>query len=118
MEKCSNIKIVMFMKNKKIVSLVDAILKNSKDPKEYEKVYYKPKKGKNIIGFIFSLLFLIILIKIYGFKINTYYILLFLGDLIILIYYGLNLFTKNGFLLPKFVEKSSKSELKKEKNKE
>lgn len=64
----------------------------------YQKVYTKPTKIRCIIGFIFSLIFLILLIRLFVFKL-LYFVILII-DLLILLYYSLNLFTKKGFPLP------------------
>lgn len=93
------------MKKKKIPVFLQKILDNSKAPKEYERVYYKPEKWKNVLGFIFSLIFLITLVYVFRFNINIYFIIIFIGVLMVSTYYGINLFTKRGFLLPKYVEK-------------
>lgn len=71
---------------------------------EQEKIYYRPSKFKTIFGFSFSLIIMIILLRM-GFQLTVIYLTLFLGDLVILAYYALNLFTKEGFLLPKYVKK-------------
>lgn len=97
------------MEKKKIPTFVEKILKNSKDPLEYERVYYKPKMSKNILGFVLSVIFLIALIYVFRFNVNIYFILLFIGVLMIGTYYGINLFTKRGFLLPKFVPKKDEN---------
>ncbi len=68
----------------------------------YKRVYQKPSKIKAIIGFIFSLIFFIILIRLFVFKI-LYFIIL-IGDIVVCSYYGINLFTKKGIGLPKTVE--------------
>lgn len=68
----------------------------------YKRVYQKPSKIKSIIGFIFSLIFLIILIRLFVFKILYFVILI--GDLAVCSYYGINLFTKKGIGLPKTIE--------------
>ena len=67
------------------------------------KTYYRPTKTKCIVGFGFSLLLMIILLLL-GFQFNMVYIMLFVGDLIVLLYYGINLFTVNGFIIPKYVD--------------
>lgn len=59
--------------------------------------YYRPSKGKCIFGFVFCLIFLLILLRIFHFSIV--YMFIFIGDLLCLIYFGLNLFTKNGFVV-------------------
>lgn len=93
------------MKKKKLPRFVVKILENSKPPKEYEKVYYKPKKWKTILGFVLSIIFFIALLYVFKFNVNIYFVLIFLGIVLIGTYYGINLFTKRGFLLPKFVLK-------------
>lgn len=72
------------------------------DRKYYKRVYQRPSKLKAIVGFGFSLIFFIILIRLFVFKLLYFVILL--GDLAILAYYGINLFTKNGIGLPKTIE--------------
>lgn len=59
--------------------------------------YYRPSKAKCIFGFIFCLIFFIILIRIFNFSLM--YLFLFIGDLICLVYFGLNLFTERGFVI-------------------
>lgn len=59
--------------------------------------YYRPSKAKCIFGFIFCLIFLIILIRIFTF--NIVFFVIFFGDLICLTYFSLNLFTKKGFVV-------------------
>lgn len=66
--------------------------------KIYQRVYKKPSKVKCIIGFIFSILFLIFLIRLFAF--SFLYFFLLLADLLILAFYSLNLFTKKGLPLP------------------
>ena len=60
--------------------------------------YHRPSLVKCIFGFIFSLIFFLILLRIFTF--SFMYFILFFGDLIILIYFGLNLFTARGFVIP------------------
>ena len=81
---------------------------NEKSQKKYKVIYKKPSKIKCIFNFGFCLLFMIILIPMFSF--TFMYMLLFLGDLIILIYYGINLFTKRGLLLPKRVPDDEKKD--------
>ncbi len=69
----------------------------------YKRIYQKPTKFKCIVGFIFSSLIMLVLIRI--FKFNFMFFLIFFGDLLVLIYYSLNLFTKKGFALPKYVKR-------------
>ena len=69
---------------------------NSKKKVNVE-TYYRPSKGKCIFGFIFCLIFLLILIRIFTFSIV--YMFIFVGDIVCLLYFGLNLFTKRGFIV-------------------
>lgn len=91
--------------NKKLERVFDFLLGTNKKVL-LKKVYYRPQKGKAIFGFAFSLLFMFILLFVMGFRWNLLYLLLFLVDFSVLYYYGVNLFTKRGFLLPKYVEVS------------
>lgn len=68
----------------------------------YKRVYQRPSKFKAICGFIFCLIFFIILVRFFVFKVLYFVILLF--DIAVLSYYGINLFTKNGIGLPKTIE--------------
>lgn len=68
----------------------------------YKRVYQRPSKIKSIFGFIFCLIFFIILIRFFVFKLLYFVILLF--DIAVLSYYAINLFTKNGIGLPKTIE--------------
>lgn len=68
----------------------------------YKRVYQRPSKLKSVLGFIFSLIFFIILIRFFVFKVLYFVILLF--DLAILAFYSINLFTEKGIGLPKTIE--------------
>lgn len=80
-------------------------LNSKRDKFGYQRVYTKPTKIRCIIGFIFSFIFFILLIRLFVFKILYFVILLV--DLIILTYYSLNLFTKKGFPLPTTIRVNS-----------
>lgn len=67
----------------------------------YKRIYQRPTKFKSIVGFIFCLIILIVLIILFVPKVI--YFVLVLGDLIILAFYGINVFTKKGIGLPKTV---------------
>ena len=69
----------------------------------YKRVYQRPSKFKSIVGFIFSALIMFFLIRIFQF--NFMFFLIFIPDLIILIFYSINLFTKKGIAIPKYVRK-------------
>lgn len=88
---------------KKDKNMLDIFLDNYGTERKvnYKKVYVKPSRRKCIMGFIFSLIFLIILLFIITFSLM--YFLLLLGDLLIFLYYTINLFTEKGIGLPKVV---------------
>lgn len=93
------------MRNKnKLDILLDYYEKSGKEKNSLKKVFYRPSFIKCLFGFLFSFLFLFLLLFVVGFQLQFMYLILFLGDLIILLYYGVNLFTKKGFYLTKYVE--------------
>lgn len=61
--------------------------------------YYRPSKFKCIFGFVFCLIFFLIILRLFTFSIV--YFVIFFGVLICLLYYGINLFTKKGFVIKK-----------------
>lgn len=81
------------MKNK-IDNFLEFVEKRGNDNKKVKRVLYKPNKFKALRGFVFSLLILIACIILF-FK-SFWGIVIIIFDLLILIYYGINLFTKNG----------------------
>lgn len=89
---------------KKEKNIIDNFLDNygTEDRKiKYKKIFVKPSKFKCVVGFIFSFIFLILLLTLISFTF-MYFLLLF-GDLLIFLYYSLNLFTKKGIGLPKYI---------------
>ena len=89
---------------------LDFYEESGKRKKNLKKVYYKPSLGKSVFGFLISLLFLFILLFAFGFQWSFMYLLLFFGDGIILFYYSMNLFTRRGIYLSKYIEDESKDE--------
>lgn len=75
---------------------------NSNIRTEYRRIYVKPSKLRSGFGFGFSLIFFILLLTMFTF--NLVYFLLLFGSLIIVVYYGINLFTDKGIGLPRTVE--------------
>ena len=82
-------------------NIVDSFLDKYEEMSSKKKVnietYYRPSKAKCIFGFIFCLIFMLILIRI--FTINIVFFVIFFGDMACLIYFGLNLFTEKGFVI-------------------
>ncbi len=82
-------------------NIVDSFLDKYEEMSSKKKVnietYYRPSKAKCIFGFIFCLIFMFILIRIFAF--NIVFFVIFFGDLVCLIYFGLNLFTEKGFVI-------------------
>ncbi len=84
--------------NKNIIdSFLDKYEEIGSKKKVNVETYYRPSTGKCIFGFIFCLIFLLILLRIFHFSIV--YMFIFIGDIICLLYFGLNLFTKKGFVI-------------------
>lgn len=85
--------------NKK--NLIDSFIEKYDEYNSKKKVkvetYYRPSKAKSIFGFVFCLIFFLILLRIFHF--SVIYLVIFIGDLVCLLYFGLNLFTKNGFVV-------------------
>lgn len=67
----------------------------------YEKVYVRPSKFKSVIGFIMSLIVLIILIGL--FTLSVMYFVLIIGDVLVFVFFAVNAFTEKGFGLPKTI---------------
>lgn len=82
------------------------------EEKEYQRIYVKPNKFKMIISFIVSLLILYILFFVMHFQVHFIYLTILIVDLMVLIFSGFNLFTKNGIPLPKYVEIEKKDDNK------
>lgn len=80
---------------------LDNIERRSNKKTEYVKIYEKPSKFKCFIGFVFSLVFLVILIGLFSF--NLMYFLLLIGCILVLLYFAVNLFTEKSFGLPKTI---------------
>ncbi len=65
---------------------------------EYRRIIKKPKKFESVLGFAMS--FIVLIILLIFFNLTGLYFAILLFDLLFLAYYGVNLFTKNGFGLP------------------
>ncbi len=100
------------MKKDSFFTKIVNMLPEEKEVK-YEKIYYRPSKGKCVIGFIISLIFLILLIFTIGVGLNIIYFILYGIDIFALVYYSLNLFTVKGFVLPKHVKIEEEDEIDK-----
>ena len=75
----------------------------------YRRVYIRPSKLKCIFLFGFSLLLLFLIIR-YLISPTIMFGVILIVDLLVCVYYGYNLFSKNGFVIGKTV-KFEKSEL-------
>lgn len=90
-------------KKKNVVDkFLDLMYSQSLNNTEKKKIYYRPTKKKALIGFIISLFFMLIML-FHFLKFSFIFFLLILGDSIALLYYGINLFTKKGLLIPKYI---------------
>lgn len=90
------------MKNELLDKVLDKLHDNNTSYVEYTKIYYRPTKVKSIVGFVISLLFFLILLSGAVYSSPLFWGVIII-DFIILLYYGINLFTKDGFLIPKYV---------------
>ncbi len=70
------------------------------------RVYRKPSKVKCVFYFIFGIAILFALLFGFGFYFSFGYIAFLLADLAVIVFFGINLFTKKGIGLPTYVEKS------------
>lgn len=87
------------MQNKnKLDSFLDFYEKKGKEVKKLKKIYYKPSFVKCMFGFMSSLLFFLLLLFVFCFQFHFMYLLLFFGNGLILIYYGINLFRNVVFI--------------------
>jgi len=75
---------------------------------QYVRVYNKPGKVKSAIGFVASLIFLIIMIGL--FSLNVMYFVLLIGSILIMLFFGINLFTEKGIGIPKTIRYEVKPE--------
>ena len=101
--------------NNKDKNIVDKFLDGyeqytNNQPKKV-RVYKKPSRFVCIRNFVIGVAILIVLL-ILGFNLSIQYILFFMGDLIVILFYGINLFTKDGIKLPTYikVKKDDKNE--------
>jgi len=77
----------------------------------YEKTYVRPSKLKSVIGFVASLIFLIIMIGL--FTLSVMYFVLLIGTVLVLVFFSVNVFTEKGLGLPKtiaYVEEDEEEE--------
>lgn len=86
-------------------NIVDKFLDNyesiSNNQVRYKRIYQRPSKFKSFVGFVFSVVLLIMLLFMFVFKLL--YFVIIIGVSIAVIYFGVNLFTDKGIGLPKNV---------------
>lgn len=93
----------MVVKDKGMVDkFLEAYDKHSNKKTEYRRIIVKPSKAKCIFGFLFSLVFFLIVLSLFSF--NFTYFIFFFGSLAVVLYYGINLFTEKGIGIPQTVE--------------
>ncbi len=89
-------------KNKNIVDkFLDIYDEQNSNGAQYQKIYVRPSKTASFIGFVVSLFIFIIILSI--FSLNIMFFLMFFICLGVLLYYGINLFTKKGIGLPRTI---------------
>ena len=96
---------------KRSLDKVLSFLQRDSSHGEVTKIYYRPSRDKCIMGLILSfLLFLVMcLLCVTSFSIGCF--LMLLVSIVLLTFYGLNVFTKDGFWIPRYVNKSMLEEL-------
>ena len=96
---------------KKSLDKVLNFLQRDSSHGEVAKIYYRPSREKCIMGLVLSfLLFLVMcLLCVTSFSIGCFLILLV--SIALLTFYGLNVFTKDGFWIPRYFNKSMLEEL-------
>ncbi len=110
---------VVVMNNNNIIDkFLDRVEKEANKKIVYQRIYQRPSKAKSIIGFIASLAFFIVMLGLFSF--SGFFFLLFISDIIILIFYGVNVFTEKGIGLPKTIaiELPSEEEMQEIENEE
>ena len=89
-------------KNNLIDRFLNFYKESSKDDVEYIKVYKRPNKIKCAFMFAFTLFIIVILFRFFLTP-NIMFALIFIVDLTVCIYYGYNLFSKNGYAIGRTV---------------
>ena len=97
------------MKNENEKNVVDKFLDKYEEVgvtrPDKVRVYKKPSKFICIRNFIISVLILFVMLFVFGFHKSLSYVLFLLADLCIALFYGINLFTKDGIALTTYVNK-------------
>ena len=70
-----------------------------------EKIMYRPDKRRSLMGFIFSLVFFVIMFMFCIVSFSLGFIILLAVSVGLLIFYGANTFTREGLFIPKYVDK-------------
>ena len=85
--------------------VINFLQKDKSLTKEQTKVYYRPDKKKSIICFICSLIFFLIAFAFCIINFSLGWILLLAVSIGLLIFYGANVFTDEGLVIQKYVDK-------------
>lgn len=95
------------MKNRNDKTFMDNVLVLLQKDRgsKVEKVFYKPDRARCIKGFCFSVIFFIIMLGFCIVKFSIGFVLLFGLSIGLLFFYGVNLFTKEGLMVQKYVDK-------------
>jgi len=91
---------VMVMANI-VDKFLDRVEKEANKKIVYQRVYMRPSKVKSVIGFIVSLICFIVMIGLFSFTI--FFWVLFLLNIVLLLFYAVNAFTEKGIALPKTI---------------
>lgn len=90
---------------KETMDKVLEFLQKDRNTNEKEKILYRPDKARSVVGFIFSLVFFVVMFMFCIFKFSLGFVILLGVSVGMLIFYGTNTFTKQGLYIQKFVDK-------------
>ena len=90
---------------KETMDKVLEFLTKDRNTNEKEKILYRPDKVRSVTGFIFSLVFFIVMFMFCIFKFSLGFVILLGVSVGMLIFYGTNTFTQKGLYIQKFVDK-------------
>lgn len=80
-------------------------LQKDRNTNQKEKILYKPDKVRSLLGFVFSVAFFITMFMFCILKFSLGFVLLLGVSVGMLIFYGFNVFTKEGLYIQKYVDK-------------
>lgn len=68
------------------------------------KVYKRVSLWKSVVKFGFAFICFILLILVFGFSMNVLYLFMLLGCILVMVFNGINIFTKDGIKVSSYEE--------------